>query len=148
MMRYGRQLNDLIVPSPVQQIASSADWDRLVDAFERQYEKIYAKAAKYPQSGFEIFEVGLVATATKIKPQLPVYELGGIDPSSSARLGTRPAWFDGERHDTARFELRAMRSGNQIEGPAVVHDRTTCLVVPPGFRVRVDEFKTFWLERA
>jgi acetone carboxylase beta subunit len=148
MMRYGRQLNDLVVPSPVQQVASSTDWDRLVEAFERQYEQIYAKAAKYPQSGFEIFEVGLVATATKLKPRLPRHELHGPDPPSAAYRGSRPAWFDGERYETRRFEMQILRAGNRIEGPAVVHDRTTCLVVPPGSQVVVDQFKSFWLERA
>jgi acetone carboxylase beta subunit len=146
MMRYGRQLNDLIVYSPVQRITLAAEWDRLIDSFEQQYEQIYAKAAKYPESGFEIFEVGLLASATKIKPRLPRFERGSINPPADARLEPRRAWF-GEWHETARFAMRSLVPGNRIDGPAVIHDRTTCLVVPPGSAVEVDEYKTFRLER-
>jgi len=148
MMRYGRQLNDLVVPSPVQRISSDDDFQRLLDAFERQYEQIYARAARYPQSGFEIFEVGLVASAAKIKPLLPVFEDGGPDPTSAARLGSRPAWFNGEKYETPRLQLRSLRPRNRIEGPAVIEDPTTTFVVPPGFVVDADKHLTLWLRRS
>ena len=148
MMRYGRQLNDLVVSSPVQRIESAGDFERLIDAFERQYEQIYARAARYPQSGFEIFEVGLVAAAAKIKPLLPVYEAGGPDPATEASLGSRPAWFDGEHYPTSRFQLRSLRPGNRIEGPAVIEDPTTTFVVPPGFVVEADRHLTLLLTRS
>ena len=89
----------------------------------------------------------LVATATKLKPRVPRFPGGGPNPPGDATLPSRPAWFDGVERDTRRYDMRGLLPDNQVEGPAVIHDQTTCLVVPPGFRVRVDEYRTFWLER-
>lgn len=148
MMRYGRQLNDLVVASPVQRIDSAGDFQRLIDAFEQQYEQIYARAARYPQSGFEVFEVGLVASAAKIKPLLATYDQGAPDPVAAARLGSQPAWFGGAKYETPRFQLAALRPGNRVEGPAVIEDPTTTFVVPPGFLVEADRYLTLWLRRS
>lgn len=148
MIRYGRQLNDLIVPSPVQTIRSPSDFDRLIAAFEGLYERIYARAARFPQSGFDIFEVGLIATAPKICPRLPTLPAAGPTPSAEARLGSKPAWFDGGGVSTPRFAMRELRPENEIVGPAVVEDPTTTLVLPPGFRLRADQHLTMWLTKS
>jgi acetone carboxylase, beta subunit len=100
MIRYGRQLNDLIVTSPVERLSTLEEWQALIDTFEALYERIYARAAKYPQAGFEILEVGMVAYAEKVRPKLRAEPLGSPRPTSEAIRGQRPAWFDGRWVDT------------------------------------------------
>ena len=68
MVRYGRQLNDFITPSPVGRCETAADLLAVIAAFEELYARVFAKGAQFPQAGYEIFEVGLVASAQKIKP--------------------------------------------------------------------------------
>ncbi len=146
MIRYGRQLNDLVVPSPIERVETEADWDALIEEFERLYERIFARAAKYPQAGYEILEVGMVTFTEKIRPKLRVEPLASPTPPDSASKGQRPAWFEGEWRPTAVFELSGLEPGNELRGPAIVEDPTTTLVVPPGRRIRVDEYRTMWLE--
>lgn len=146
MVRYGRQLNDLIVASPVENISSIEDWAALVDAFESMYERIYARAAKYPQAGYEIFGIGLVATASKIRPRIRSEPLGTATPGRDATKPARDAWFNGRPHRSSVFELARLKPGNEIKGPAIIEDPTTTVVVPPDRSVRVDEFRTIFME--
>jgi N-methylhydantoinase A/oxoprolinase/acetone carboxylase beta subunit len=145
MIRYGRQLNDLIVPSPVERLASPDGWDALIAAFEQLYERIYARVAKYPQAGFEILEVGMVAYTEKIRPKLGTQPMGPPEPPGEARKGTRPTWFGGWRHAPV-YELSGLLPGSELAGPTIVEAPTTTLVVPPGRRVRMDEYRTIWME--
>ena len=145
MIRYGRQLNDLIVTSPVKRIDSVAEWDALIAAFEGAYEAIYTRASKFPQAGYEILEVGLVASVPKIKPVLRKYELKSEKPSSKSVRRKRQSYFKGEWMDTAVYDGHTLTAGNRIEGPAVVEFRTSTFVVPPGKETYVDEYLTFWL---
>jgi acetone carboxylase beta subunit len=146
MVRYGRQLNDLVISSPVDRIDSVRDWDALITEFERVYERIFARAAKYPQAGYEVLEVGMVSYTEKIRPKLRPESLGPSRPSVEAWKVERPAWFEGQWRSTPVYELVRLRPGNELGGPVVVEDATTTLVVPPGRRVRVDEYRTIWLE--
>jgi N-methylhydantoinase A len=146
MLRYGRQLNDLIVTSPVDRLDTPADWDRLIRAFEELYERIYAIAAKYPQAGYELLEVGIVAYTEKIRPKLRAERVGPAEPPGEAVKSPRRAYFGGRWWDTSVFEMSRLRPGNELAGPVIVEDPTTTLVVPPGRRVRVDQYRTIWME--
>ncbi len=146
MIRYGRQLNDLVVTSPVDQLHSAADWDRLISTFEELYERIFANAAKYPQAGYELLEVGMVAYTAKIRPKLRAEPIATSKPPDEAVKAPRRAWFGGEWLDTPVFEMAYLKPGNELTGPVIVEDPTTTLVVPPGRRARLDAYRTIWME--
>ncbi len=146
MLRYGRQLNELVVESPVTGIRTRADWDLLIRAFEDLYERVYAVAAKYPQAGYEVLEVGLVAYVEKIRPKLRAEALAGPDPAPGARRETRRGYFGGWT-EMPIWGLTGLRPGNELHGPCVVEDTTLTVVVPPGRYVRLDQYRTLWMER-
>jgi acetone carboxylase, beta subunit len=146
MLRYGRQLNDLVVVAPGDRIATLADWHALVRAFEDLYERIYAVAAKYPQAGYEVLEVGLAAYVQKIRPKLAAGPSAGPNPASAARHEARDAYF-GSWLKAAVWGLPGLRPGNELHGPCVIEDDALTLVVPPGRVVRIDQYMTMWMER-
>lgn len=148
MMRYGRQLNELTVQSPVDSVSSIGDWQALIAAFEDIYERIYAVAAKYPQAGFEVLEIGLVAVVDKIRPELRTYPVGSATPAREARADVRPCWFGGDWQHTDVWRLTGLEAGNVCEGPAIIEDATLTLVIPPSRRVRVDDRHALWMEEA
>lgn len=145
MVRYGKQLNDLIVTSPISRCDTATELRTLLASFEEVYGRVYAKGAQFPQAGFEIFEVGLVASASKVKPKLLPQPLETED-AAAARTDVRPAWFADGWADTPRFAWPLLRPGNVVSGPAIIEHPTTTLVVPPGRSARVDEFRTVWIE--
>jgi acetone carboxylase beta subunit len=145
MLRYGRQLNDLIVTSPIERIESIADWQRLIDAFEEQYSLTYARAARYPQAGYDIFEVGLVVRAPKIRPALPRFELGPGAPPPEAERPSRPVYFGGDWIEARIVSLDHLRPGNVVAGPGVVESSYTTVLVPPDRTIRMDEYRSIWM---
>ena len=146
MVRYGRQLNDLIVGIHTLAPAGEADFDAIIESFERQYEQTYARAAKFPQAGYHITDLGLVASSPKVRPRLREHALAGHRPAQTSRKGMRRAWFRNDWHQTAIFDFARLAPGNRIDGPAVIEDRTTTYVVPPGRHVEIDRYFTLWLK--
>ena len=71
MMRYTGQLEDVEVPAPHRR-------DELrrrhaqpgISEFEAVYAKINHRVSRYGEVGFTITELGLIATADKVKPVL------------------------------------------------------------------------------
>lgn len=145
MVRYGRQLNDLVVTSPVARCESVNDLQQVLSAFEDLYARIYAKGAQFPQAGFEIFEVGLVASAIKVKPRLKPQPLVDPDPLD-AQIDVRPAWFNDGFEQARRFSWRRLQPGHRVNGPAVIEDSTTTLVLPSGKSARLDQYRSVWIE--
>ncbi len=139
-IRYGRQLNDLLVESPIDRIRTPADFDKLIAAFEIDYERVYSASAKYPQTGFEIWEVGVSTSVAKVKPRFVKHPLSSPMPAPAALKGTRPAHFGGTVTEAKVYEMGRLEPGNRVAGPAIVEAPTTTLVVPPDWTIEVDEF--------
>jgi len=144
-MRYGQQMEDLEVPSPVGRINTAEEMDKLIQAFEDLYTKVYTAGAKHSEWGYTIYEVGLIATVPKIKPVLRKYPLEGKKPPKEAVKGERGVYQKGKWVTAKLYEMDLLKSGNEIEGPAVVEAPATTLLVPPGRRIRMDEYRVIWM---
>jgi acetone carboxylase, beta subunit len=139
MMRYTGQLEDVEVPSPLMRLKSGKDLSAVLAAFEAVYEKINHRVSRYGQGGISIMELGLTATADKVKPVLERRSLGG-ESAAAAHKGRREVYFSGRWLKTELFEMDALLPGNALVGPAIVEHPATTLVVHPGDRVSVDEW--------
>jgi N-methylhydantoinase A len=146
-VRYGRQLNDLIVQSPVARIREAGDLRKLLEAFEADYERVYTGSAKYPQAGYEIYEVGVTASVSKTKPRLVGHPVGPPEGAARALKGSRSAWFTGERRPVPVYAMEAMPPGSRAAGPCLIEGATTTAVIPPGCSGEVDAYLTFHLRR-
>jgi N-methylhydantoinase A len=147
MMKYSRQLEDLVVASPVDRIESGADLDQLIGAFEEMYSEVYTVAGKYPEAGYEIPEVGIIASVPKVKPKLKKYELSPKTPESQSLKGKRKCYFNREWVDTPVYDWSLLKAGNEIAGPAILEEATTTTVLPPDWHVNIDEYLTCWLHQ-
>ena len=65
---------------------------------------------------------------------------------SSALRSRRPAWFDGRFVDTPVYDGDRLSRGHRIEGPAIVEERFTTLVLQPGHVAEVDRFGNYRVE--
>ncbi len=146
--RYGFQLSDLETPSPVSRINSPEDMDKLIAAFETLYEKAYTHVAKFPQAGYTILNVGLVASMPLVKPKLRRYPLTGKKPPEKAFKGKKKAYWDGTWHDVNTWEMDLLESGNEVEGFSIIEASNTTLIIPKRKKIYIDEMKIFWLKDA
>jgi N-methylhydantoinase A len=144
-VRYGSQMEDLEIRSPVTRIQTAADMDRLLEAFEKQYERIYAGVAKHERAGFQILELGMEASIPKVKPKLVRRALQGAEPAPAAIKGARQVYYGGQWQTATLYDMDALRPGNEIAGTAVIEAPSTTFFVPPGRRVRMDEMSVLWL---
>lgn len=139
MMRYTGQLEDVEVPSPLAQVTSADDMRRVLAEFETVYEKLNHRVSRYGQAGTSVTELGLIATADKVKPVLVKRPLGKSDPSAAFK-GTRQAYIGGRWHEAKLYEMDLLEPGHEVLGPAIVEHPATTLVVHPGDDVFLDEW--------
>lgn len=145
-MQYQGQLNDLEILSPIASATTAADWDRLVEAYEETYARVYARSARSPELGYSVTG-GIVRGIVEVpKPKIPEEPLAGEVPPPEAHLGKRQVYVKGQWLEADIWSMEALRAGNVIRGMAIVESSATTLVVPPGFTARLDTHRIFHLQ--
>ncbi|WP_192179360.1 hydantoinase/oxoprolinase family protein [Mesorhizobium amorphae] len=139
MMRYTGQLEDVEVMAPLAEVNSADDMRKVLDEFEAVYAKVNHRVSRYGEAGFTITELGLIATADKVKPVLLKRPLGASNPAS-AHKGVREAYIAGRWHRANLYEMDLLQPGHEVIGPAIIEHPATTLVVHPQDRVFVDEW--------
>ncbi len=145
-IRYTGQLEDVETISPVSRIETGKDMDALLLAFEEEYGRRYAYGARLPELGYQIFELGLLAVLPRKKPVIRRFELKGKNPPREAFKGERKVYMRGAWRSARIYELDVLEPGNEVRGLAILEAPATTLFVPEGKKVRVDEYKRYWLE--
>jgi len=139
MMRYTGQLEDVEVMAPITALQSADDMRRVIAEFETVYAKVNHRVSRYGEAGFTITELGLIATAAKVKPVLVKRPMGKSDPAS-AHKGVREAYIGGRWHKANLYEMDLLQPGHEVTGPAIIEHPATTLVVHPQDRVTIDEW--------
>ncbi|MDX0426920.1 hydantoinase/oxoprolinase family protein [Sinorhizobium medicae] len=139
MARYTGQLEDVEVLAPLPSIDTAGDMRAVLAQFEDVYAKANHRVSKYGEAGFSLMELGVIATAEKIKPVLVRRPLGTADPRS-AHKGMREAYIGGRWHKADLYEMDLLEPGHEVIGPAIIEHPATTLVVHPNDRVFIDEW--------
>lgn len=105
----------------------------LVDAFHAQHEEIHTYASRDQVPILRA--VGVEAYARAPRPDFP--RLPGTSHPPRAREHRR-AFFDGRPRRTAIYDGTALRARQLVEGPAIIEERLTTIVVYPGQSARLD----------
>ena len=139
-MRYVGQGYEVPVPLPDGELGAGQK-AALTDAFEQVYRKLYAR--KGPDLPLKVVNWRLVASGPC--PQV------GFSLSSSrgeACKGSRSAYFPEEEGfvSTPVYDRYALTPGTTFEGPAIVEERESTLVMGTRARARVDEFLNLTVE--
>jgi N-methylhydantoinase A len=102
------------------------------ETFETAYERLYS--LRLPEVDVEIVSWRLIATGgSPSRNSAP--ELGA---AAARPQGTRKARFNGHDVDTPVYSRRALVADQAIEGPAIIEERETTIVILPGWRAKVD----------
>ena len=146
-MQYLGQLNDLEFRAPVESMQDPDGVGRCLEVFEELYGKVYALAAKSPELGY-LFTTAVMAGSVEVeKPLLPQAVLGGPEPDEEARKEPRRLYWRGDWYEAAILEMEALKSGNRIQGPAVIESPSTTLMIPPGREVTLDGHRIFHMNK-
>jgi N-methylhydantoinase A/oxoprolinase/acetone carboxylase beta subunit len=82
---------------------------------------------------------GLTATGKMPGVSIKNIKRGTAD-ASAALKGKRDAYFEESKgYTTTRiYDGDKLLAGNVLEGPCIVEEKMTTIVIPPGFKMRVD----------
>jgi N-methylhydantoinase A len=118
--------------------------DDVVARFHAEHQREFAYRRE--DAPVELYELGLQAVGVTPKPALARHEPGGGLPEPLAR---RPVVFEeADAVDTPVYDRAALPAGCRLEGPAVVQQLDSTIVVPPGVTAEVDEHLIIRMEIA
>lgn len=145
--RYIGQLDSWAAMVPVGRVNSTEDLNAVLDSFEKVYTSIYPVGARFPEAGYAITDVLLIASVDQVKPNLREYPVESPTPSPKARKGDRDVWHNGKWMKFAIWDMDSLRPGNHVAGPAIIEHPMTTFVVPPDRYVDVDRNLVLWYRK-
>jgi N-methylhydantoinase A len=141
-IRYIGQYHEVEVDMPDGHL-TDAHIQTAIEAFHDRHKELYTFNMHW--KGVEFLTFRLRATAPKKPIHMQSNELAGPD-ASGAIKGHRDAWFDGKIFDTPVYDGGKLGAGNEIQGPAIIEEPTTTVVVPASYRCTVDNLHGYQLE--
>lgn len=145
-MRYAGMLDDLEVRGSTPE-ATPATLQELVTRFEESFDKVYARAARSTEFGYQVNRVVLTGYYDGVRPVLPESALGSTTPSPAALKEKRTIYWENARHQASVYEMERLQSGNLLQGPCLVESPATTIVVPPDYHLYLDRHRVFWAVR-
>ena len=128
-MCYPGQNFDMSVPVPE---GTSLDEGGLLDLAGRFHDKHEAERAFAFRSQQPLLR-GVRLLATGHTPKPPSLALPGTtSDAAAARTGSRPVYFGTEFVETPTYDGIALAAGARVEGPALIEEPFTVLVLAPG----------------
>jgi N-methylhydantoinase A len=100
--------------------------------FEDSYEKLYS--LRLPEVDVEIVSWRLIATGPVASRDSKVE----LQSAPAKPLGKRSARFGANDIETPVYTRKDLARGQTFEGPAIIEERETTIIILPGWRARVD----------
>jgi len=140
-MRYVGQSYEIDVPVELDWLAPGGG-AVLLAAFHRAHERAFGHADREAPAEVVNLRVQLRAE----RPRVPLVELpaGATTPAPRAR---RRIWLDGRPTEARVFDRVALGRGARLEGPAIVEQPDTTVLVPGGHVGEVDRFGNLMIRR-
>jgi N-methylhydantoinase A len=144
-MYYLGQTHTVAVPVPVRD-----DIDLTEAVIRTAFETAYSASFSRLLSGLPVGILSLRATAIGKRPPFDASVFAPQASSSleKAKLGRRQVWFDGGWRDTAIWSRLDLPTGSLIEGPAILEQPDSTIVIAAGFTGRTDPLGNLIVELA
>src|SRR5262249_54204006 len=138
-LRYQGQLDAMQVPLPA---------DRSLDpeAMLRDFEALHLRRYGHTQPGSKLESVNIRASgiARLDHPGLARFPFSD---ETGTPIASRDVFFaDAGRQETPIFDGRLLKPGQRIDGPALIAEPTTTVLVGPSDMLRVDAYNNLLIE--
>ena len=145
-IRYGKfryQNQEHTTEVPLDGSITDASLQKIVEDFHALYEKEYTYRLESP---VEMVAIHLVVRAEVGKLEMVPQPLGSED-ASAALKGERSVNYALEGvHSAAIYDGDALQPGHAFTGPAIIEDSGSTVVIHPGNRVSVDQYRNIHIE--
>lgn len=135
-MRYVGQIREVEVEVPGGRLTKK-EIPVIEEGFHQRHEKLYSH--RVMENPTEIVDLRVIAGGRTPKLQFPEQRAGSKDPSRALKTERDVFWEEYGKHvKTPIYDGNKLKYGDLIRGPAVIEERTTTVVVPPGYKIEVD----------
>jgi N-methylhydantoinase A len=94
----------------------------------------------------EIANLRVIGKGTLQGVTIEEQSLADADPSR-AELESHEVYFDGTHYETSVYDRTELRPGNEIDGPAIVTDADSTVVVQPDHAATIDRYGNIEINR-
>ncbi|MEM7041614.1 MAG: hydantoinase/oxoprolinase family protein [Pseudomonadota bacterium] len=135
-MRYVGQVHECTVEIDHAEITDKSVPD-IIDAFHRRHEELFTYAE--PHNVVEVVNLESTVLGLVDKPAEKTWPRAKGDPSR-ALIGERGMIFDssGKSVSGKVYDGEALGAGDRIDGPAVIEEATTTIVIEPGWQCKLE----------
>ena len=146
-MAYAGQTHTVAVPIPLQMNdghVTPPDRNAIANAFEEAYRAAFSRLL---DGGVQ----RVLNLRTSTIGRRPKFDLSTLAPdqdkADAEPHGSRPVRIAGAWHDTALYDRLTLPVGTIVDGPAILAQPDTTILVEPGFRASVDTYGNLIIER-
>ena len=135
-MRYVGQFHEVEIDLPGEDL-NAENLKTVLQNFHSQYQKLFTYSN--PSRAVEFLTYRLKVTSARRPVEMAV--LSKTEQRvETARRGSRMCLFEGNTRpvETPAYDWDRMTPGHKVSGPALVDDKTTTVLVAPGFTCEVD----------
>lgn len=136
-MRLVGQMHEISVALP-EGVLSELD----LDVIRARFIDVYSARFAAPFEGARIEAVNFRTRVSGPAPELALTGAAGGGDTASRIKATRRCYFQEGAFDTPVYDRYALRSGDDIEGPAIIEERESTTVIGPSDSVSIDESLT------
>jgi len=122
------------------------DIEQVIEKFEDEFGRVFQRAARSPENGYQFTVAIGEGVAPSAKPTLPTENPVDTDtPPERAHKAERAIYWEGDWHDADIWDMDHIQAGNVVEGPAVTEAPATTMLIPPGFEASLDHNRIYHL---
>lgn len=136
-MRYVDQIHECQVDIPTADL-SPQNIGQIAEAFHRRHEELFTYSER--DNMVEIINLESTVVGRVERPQLPALARGNRN-ADQTRGGERYAFFEeqGGFVATPVYDGAKLLVSNVVQGPAIIEEVTTTIVIFPGWQIRLDD---------
>ncbi|TMV15510.1 hydantoinase/oxoprolinase family protein [Arenibacterium halophilum] len=134
-MSYLGQTHTVSVPVALNDLGAR---EAIRSAFEAAYDTAFG--SHLDNVDIRVLNLRVAAIGRRPKFDLRVLAPVTTGPASAARQGSRQMFAEGNWHETPVYDRLALPVGAVIDGPAILEQLDTTIIVEPGQSARVDDF--------
>jgi len=142
-MRYTGQFNEVEIALPYSTLKRE-DVEEIVNTFHTAHRRLYNFSV--PSRPVEFHTFRIKALSPKIPFTIKDGSVGNVNVPSALKR-KRSCFFSGAFVETAVYDGEKLQPKDLIQGPAIIEETTTTVVIPESFCCEVDPLRNYILRR-
>lgn len=144
-MRYGNQLTQTSVVSPVNRLTNMGEVLELVKSFSENYGERFGEGSQQPEAGIRINAIRVVSFVELEKINFKEPTIRDVEPPKP--LGQRECYF-AEIEDSVTtdiYRIEKIEEGAIVNGPALIESQRATYLIEPGWHFLMGQQNSGWI---